>query len=79
MGGVFVHLPDVPATTGRLLDAMSDLSTEFNQVTQAVCHGLSNGDFCAADASQLERELYDVIRVAVSMRALARSLKGGER
>jgi len=79
MGGTFVALPDVPATSGRLLEAMGDLSAEFNDATRTVCAGLADGDFCAVDAGQLIDDLDGVIRVAASMRALARSIKGGER
>ncbi len=78
MGGVYVALPDTPVTTGRLLEMMSRLSAEFNDVTHAVCAGLADNDFCAADAMRLESQLDDVIRVAAGMRALARSIKGGE-
>jgi hypothetical protein len=78
MGGVFVAVPDTPVTTGRLLETMAALHSEFSQVTQAVCAGLADHDFCALDAARLESELEDVIRVAVTMRAMARSIKGGE-
>lgn len=78
MGGVFVAVPDAPVTTGRLLELMSRLSGEFNDVTRVICNGLSDGNFCATDATQLEAQLDDVIRVSVGMRALARSIKGGE-
>lgn len=78
MGGVFVALPEVPPSSGRLLELMSSLSGEFNDATGTVCRGLADGDFCAVDAGQLEHDLDDVIRVAVSMRALARSIKGGD-
>lgn len=79
MGGVFVSLPDAPASGSDLLAMMSKLSGEFNDTTGAICAGYSDGVFCAADAEKLERELDDVIRVAVGMRALARSIHGGER
>ena len=79
MGGVFVALPEVPVTSGRLLELMSALSAEFNDATGTICRGLADGDFCAVDAGQLERDLADVIRVSISMQALARSIKGGER
>lgn len=78
MGGVFVAVPDTPVTTGRLLETMAALHSEFSEVTQAVCAGLADHDFCALDAARLESELEDVIRVAVTMRAMARSIKGGE-
>jgi hypothetical protein len=77
--GVFVPVPSGPASTGDLLAMMSTLSGEFNDTTRAVCTGLADGKFCVADAEQLERELDDTIRVAVGMRALARSIQGGER
>lgn len=76
--GVFVAVPSAPAGTGDLLTMMSALSGEFNDTTRVVCAGLADGKFCPVDAAKLERELDDVIRVAVSMRALARSIHGGE-
>ena len=79
MGGVFVAVPESAASSGDLLDMMATLSGEFNDTTRAVCSGLADGKFCSADADKLERELDDVIRVAVGMRALARSIHGGER
>lgn len=77
--GVFVTVPNTPAGTGDLLATMSALSGEFNDTTRVVCAGLADGKFCPVDAAKLERELDDVIRVAVGMRALARSIHGGER
>lgn len=77
--GVFVPVPNASATTGDLLAMMATLSGEFNDTTRAVCTGLSDGTFCGGDAERLEHELDDVIRVAVGMRALARSIHGGER
>lgn len=77
--GVFVPVSNVPAGTGDLLGLMSKLSGEFNDTTRAVCSGLADGNFCPVDAKKLESELDDVIRVAVGMRALARSIRGGER
>lgn len=77
--GVFVAVPSMPATTGDLLAMMAALSGEFNDTTRAVCNGLADGNFCAVDAEKLERELDDVIRVAVGMRALTRSIHGGKR
>ena len=77
--GVFVAIPNTPAGTGDLLAMMSALSGEFNDTTRVVCAGLADGKFCPVDAAKLERELDDVIRVAVGMRALARSIHGGER
>lgn len=76
--GVFVPVPSAPATAGDLLTMMSKLSGEFNDTTGAICAGYSDGKFCAADATKLERELNDVIRVAVGMRALTRSIHGGD-
>ena len=78
MGGTFVALPDAPMSASGLLDAMSALSGEFTGATRAVCHGLADGNFCRADAGQLVDELDDLIRVAAQMRALARSIMGGE-
>ncbi len=77
--GVFVAVPNTPAATGDLLAMMSALSGEFNDTTRVICAGLADGNFCAVDAAKLERELDDVIRVAVGMRALARSIHGGDR
>ncbi|MCU6454333.1 hypothetical protein LPN01_09600 [Sphingomonas sp. A2-49] len=77
MGGTFVAEPDVPATNADLLSMMSQLSSEFNDATRAVCGGLSDGKWCREDAARLERELDDVIRVAVHMRAVARSTSEG--
>lgn len=77
--GVFVAVPNTPAATGDILAMMSALSGEFNDTTRVICAGLADGNFCAVDAAKLERELDDVIRVAVGMRALARSIHGGDR
>jgi len=77
--GVFVSVPNTPVTTGDVLGMMAALSGEFNDTTRVVCAGLADGNFCAVDAAKLERELDDVIRVAVGMRALARSIHGGDR
>jgi hypothetical protein len=77
--GVFVAVPNTPAATGDLLAMMSALSGEFNDTTRVICAGLADDNFCAVDAAKLERELDDVIRVAVGMRALARSIHGGDR
>lgn len=79
MGGVFVPLPEAAPSSADLLSMMSALSAEFNDTTRAVCTGLSDGTFCRDDAGRLERELDDVIRVAVGMRSLARSISGGDR
>lgn len=77
MGGTFVPEPDAPATDADLLSMMSALSTEFNDATKAVCAGLSDGRWCSADSARLERELDDVIRVAVQMRSIARLTNEG--
>jgi hypothetical protein len=63
--GVFVPVPSVAASGG--------------DTTRAICTGFADGRFCALDAEKLERELDDTIRVAVNMRALARSIQGGGR
>jgi hypothetical protein len=77
--GVFVPVPSAPASGGDLLAMMSALSGEFNDTTRAICSGYVDGKFCVDDAEKLERELDDTIRVAVNMRALARSIQGGDR
>jgi hypothetical protein len=77
--GVFVAVPNAPAGTADLLSMMAKLSGEFNDTTGAVCTGLADGNFSNVDAERLEFELDGVIRVAVGMRALARSIHGGER
>ena len=75
-GGTFVAEPEVPATEESLLAAMSRLATEFADVTTAICAGLADGKWCDRDASECIRQLNDVIRVSVQMRALARSTEG---
>lgn len=76
---VLVPVPSVTASGGDLLAMMSTLSGEFNDTTRAICTGFSDGKFCPVDAEKLERELDDTIRVAVNMRALARSIQGDGR
>ena len=79
MGGTFVAEPDAPASSADLLAMMSMLSSEFNDATGAVCAGLADGKWCAKDSARLEPALDDVIRVAVQMRALARSINEREK
>lgn len=76
MGGTFVALPDAPVEEVDLFAALSSLSAEFGDVTQAVCAGMADGKFCATDAREINRQLDDVIRVAASMRALCRAIEG---
>lgn len=76
MGGTFVAEPEVPVTGADLFGKLAQLSSEFADVTRAVCDGMSDGKWDTRDASELERQLDDVIRVAIRMRALARHSKG---
>lgn len=76
MGGTFVPEPDARATEESLLAVMSRLSTEFAEVTSALCTGLADKHWCEQDGAELESQLNDVIRVAIQMRALARSTEG---
>lgn len=76
MGGVFVALPDAPVTGADLFGKLALLSTEFSHVTHAVCEGMRDGKWEPHEGAELERQLDDVIDVAIRMRALARQSQG---
>jgi len=78
MGGTFVALPDAPTSKEGLLTLLARQAQEQNDLTQAICAGLSDGRFCAKDASKALREVDDIIRVAAAMRAELKMLVEGE-
>lgn len=76
MGGTFVPEPELPVTGADLFAKLGTLHNEFADVTGAVCNGMRDGVWSSEDGAELERQLDDVIEIAIRMRALARLTKG---
>lgn len=66
-GGVFVQLPDVPASRAELLALLAGQTKESSELTQAICDGLSNGTFCARDAAKALVEAQQLLRASAAM------------
>lgn len=66
-GGVFVELPDVPASRAELLTLLAGQTKESSELTQAICDGLSNGTFCARDAAKALVEAQQLLRASAAM------------
>jgi hypothetical protein len=78
MGGTFLALPDRAPTTSDVFALLAALSKELSDTTGVVCKAMADGAFDDAEAAATERELDQLIAVAVEMRAHVRSIQQGE-
>lgn len=70
MGGVFVPLPDVPASDADMLTMMGRLSKEAGDVTQAICAALSDGRVDRVEQSNIRSEVRQLLEIAVALDAI---------
>lgn len=67
-GGMFMAVPKRPGGRATLLDLSARKAKESADLTAAICTGLADGKFCAADAKRALPELDDILSVLAAMR-----------
>ena len=78
MGGAFLPLPARTATAGDVFGLLASLSKELSDVTGVICKSMADGTMDDDEARAAERELDELIALAVEMRALVRSIHQGD-
>ncbi|MEK9212292.1 phage regulatory CII family protein [Sphingomonas sp. 2378] len=74
MGGVFVALPEVPASDGDLLTMLGRLSKEAGDVTQEMCAALSDGRIDRVEQAKIRREVRHLLEIAVALDAIVANI-----
>lgn len=74
-GGTFEGLPEAKPASDALT-GLHNLSTEFNDVTGAICEGLKDGNLCDTDREAIVRELDQLLQRVTELRAWARKTNG---
>ena len=74
MGGVFVALPDVPASDADMLTMMGRLSKEAGDVTQAICGALADGRVDRVEQTNIRSEVRQLLEIAVALDAIVANI-----
>ncbi|WP_343526722.1 phage regulatory CII family protein [Sphingomonas sp.] len=70
MGGVFVPLPEAPASVADMLTMMGRLSKEASDVTQTICGALADGRVDRVEKTNIRREVRQLLEIAVALDAI---------
>lgn len=75
LGGVFLPLPAADPCDAALPGHVMHLTTELGDLSRRVGEALADGKVCRNDAAKIEREINDLIAVAVRARAHVQQLQ----
>jgi len=75
LGGVFLPLDAADPCEAALPGHVMQLTTELGDLSRRVGEALADGKVCRDDASKIEREINDLIAVAVRARAHVQRLQ----
>lgn len=65
------ELPDVDVSAVNFLAHVGELGREMGDLTSSVCRAIEDGSICKHDRSVIQKDVFELIRVAVEILAMA--------